>query len=364
MVHESFDEVMNLIELPGSTSSPTKDPSSPVRYAGLYPAWVLGDEIEGYTPMRQAYGGHVYTQSSLAAVRALEAARKAASPAQPTPDMLGIHSIQGVFAANVISDRPIIYEAKPVFMRRTFSSILVTARQPLEPTPAGESTVFTREDADAPLGDVCFSCLCTFKLPEPASIDSQGTSPHARYAALLRSRPPHTWPHSPQVDLDLVRTYFPGAGPGNFPILDMKKVDMAAINEGKPLQARRELILYRLRAPLPASAPNHHILAHVYESDRNGILMLANHAGLGMALAAGASLTYSYFVHVNPEQAVMKYGAQEDESVWWIQETFFPRVANGRGTLMIKTWSPEGLHVATGYQDGFIKGFKDVNEKL
>lgn len=91
MVHESFDEVMNLIELPGPTSSPTRDPSSPVRYAGLYPAWVLGEEIEGYTPMRQAYGGHVYTQSSLAAVRAMEAARKAASPAQPTPDMLGIH---------------------------------------------------------------------------------------------------------------------------------------------------------------------------------------------------------------------------------------------------------------------------------
>ncbi|KAG7129561.1 hypothetical protein HYQ44_001556 [Verticillium longisporum] len=345
MVHESFDEVMSLIELPRPTSSPNRDPSSPVRYAGLYPAWVLGDEIEGYTPMRQAYGGHVYTQSSLAAVRAMEAARKAASPAQPTPDMLGIHSIQGVFAANVISDRPIIYEVKPVFMRRTFSSILVTARQPLEPTLARESTLHLH-------------------LQVPASIDSQGTSPHTRYASLLHSRPPHTWPHSPQVDLDLVQTYFPAAGPGNFPILDMKKVDMAAFNEGKSLQDRRELILYRLRAPLPASAPNHHILAHVYESDRNGILMLANHAGLGMSLAAGASLTYSYFVHVNPEQAVMKYGAEEDEGVWWIQETFFPRVANGRGTLMIKTWSPEGLHVATGYQDGFIKGFKDNKEKL
>ncbi|CRK45174.1 hypothetical protein BN1723_006475 [Verticillium longisporum] len=301
MVHESFDEVMSLIELPRPTSSPNRDPSSPVRYAGLYPAWVLGDEIEGYTPMRQAYGGHVYTQSSLAAVRAMEAARKAASPAQPTPDMLGIHSIQGVFAANVISDRPIIYEVKPVFMRRTFSSILVTARQPLEPTLARESTVFTKEDADAPLGDVCFSCICTFKFRHPST-------PKA-------------------LDLDLVQTYFPAAGPGNFPILDMKKVDMAAFNEGKSLQDRRELILYRLRAPLPASAPNHHILAHVYESDRNGILMLANHAGLGMSLAAGASLTYSYFVHVNPEQAVMKYGAEEDEGVWWIQETFFPRVA-------------------------------------
>ncbi|KAM0271958.1 hypothetical protein ACHAQH_008865 [Verticillium albo-atrum] len=206
----------------------------------------------------------------------------------------------------------------PVSTRRTFSSNLVTARQPLEPAPSREPRRFTKEDANTELGD---------------------------------------------VDLELVQKFFPNAGPGNFPILDMKKVDMSAFNEGRPLQERRELILYRLRAPLPADEPNHHILAHVYESDRNGLLMLANNVGLGMSLAAGASLTYSYFVHVNPELAGMKYGDEGDD-VWWIQETFFPRVANGRGTLMIRTWSPTGIHVATGYQDGFMKGFNDGKERL
>ncbi|KAM0329505.1 hypothetical protein ACHAQA_004814 [Verticillium albo-atrum] len=143
----------------------------------------------------------------------------------------------------------------------------------------------------------------------------------------------------------------------------MKKVDMTTFNEGKPLQEKRELILYRLRAPLAGNEPNHHVLAHVYESDRNGLLMIVNHVGLGMSLAAGASLTYAYFVHVNPELAVMEYGS-ETEDVWWIQEVFFPRVSNGRGTLMIKTWSPAGVHVATGYQDGFMKQIKETKEKL
>jgi acyl-CoA thioesterase len=57
-------------------------------------------------------------------------------------------------------------------------------------------------------------------------------------------------------------------------------------------------------------------------------------------------------VHVNAEEAVMREG----EDQWWVQEMWFPRAAAGRGVVESKIWSPQGVHVATEYQDGLIQG--------
>lgn len=169
-------------------------------------------------------------------------------------------------------------------------------------------------------------------------------SAQERYAHVLSSRAPAQWDVSPQLDLDLVTQLFPGA----FPVLALRKVDMTAANAGKPVAERRELIYYRPLVPLPCDDINAHIVCHAFEADRNGLLMLANHLGHGRNLGKAASLTYSFHVHVNPDEAVM------DGQGWWLQEISWPRVSAGQCMIESKLWSPEGKHVASGYQDGIV----------
>lgn len=173
----------------------------------------------------------------------------------------------------------------------------------------------------------------------------ESLSPQQRYAKILSSKPPTEWEPSPQLDVDAVRKLFPDAGHGAFPILDMYKVDMTAFNANKSLPERRELLLYRPLEPIPEQDVNAHIVCHAFEADRNGLLMLANHLGYA-ELGKTTSLSYSFYIHVNAAEAVMKGDG------WWIQEVQWPRVSAGRGLIESRIWSPEGIHVASGYQDG------------
>jgi len=75
--------------------------------------------------------------------------------------------------------------------------------------------------------------------------------------------------------------------------------------------------------------------------------MLANHLGFE-TIAKVATLSYSFVAHCNIDEAVMEYGSDQ----WWIQEWSFPRAAAGRALHVSKMWSPSGVHVATGFQDG------------
>jgi acyl-CoA thioesterase len=145
-----------------------------------------------------------------------------------------------------------------------------------------------------------------------------------------------------------MREWFPNEGPGGFPILDMHKVDMAEFNKDKDIVDRRELILYRPLASIPPQDFDAHIACHAFEADRNGLLMMANHLGYGRSLGAAASLSNSFYVHVNGEEAVMKGNG------WWLQEVSYPRASAGRIMMEVKIWSPEGKHVASGYQDGIV----------
>ncbi|KAJ0274585.1 hypothetical protein COL940_009271 [Colletotrichum noveboracense] len=302
-----FQNVMALAPLP----PPTPD-SKVKRYMSLWPAWVPGSELVGgkgrgsKADPRAAYGGHVYTQAPLAACRALE-------------------------------------EEEPAG----------TVRQPKEPSKRLQADDFNLEDLESELGDVCFSCICTFKRPEEG---------RERFGEILKAKAPGDWPKAPAVDVEEIKALFPDAS-GHFPIVDMHKVDLTGWNEGKPVTERRELLFYRLRGPLPADDPNQHVLVHAFESDRNGLLMVGNHIGLGWSLGTAASLTYAFVVHVNVDEAVMKDPSGAEDG-WWIQEVSFPRAGQGRGALMCKMWSPSGVHVATGYQDGIIRERKVEKEKL
>ncbi|KAK7210615.1 hypothetical protein V2G26_017793 [Clonostachys chloroleuca] len=342
----SYQESMELLWLDEGAKSGKQTMMSrqPAWYPGKDAPWesMRGSSDEKKFFGRGAFGGHVYAQAPLAAARVVEK-EDAQTPAK---DRLGIHSIHGVFTNPGFIDRPFIYEVAKVFSSRSFSTHTINARQPKEPSgiPNGP---FPPSDAQLPLGDVCFTCVTTFKRPVTGPSDVQDeTPPQKRFASILESRAPDEWEASPQADIDLLRETFPIKGHASFPILDMYKVDMTEFNKDKAISDRRQLILYRLYKPLPAEDVNAHITCHAYEADRNGFIMLGNHLGYGYNMGPVASLSYSFYVHVNAEEAVMRGDG------WWIQEVYWPRVNAGRGMMESRIWSPEGLHVASGYQDG------------
>jgi hypothetical protein len=262
-----------------------------------------------------------------------------------------------------------------------FPNLLVTARQPSVPSTSAEKDFYPLADANLPLGPVCFSAMVSFRPEGIAQLDAQETPPQERFREILQSRRPAEWNPSPITDIEGILAFIPSArkAMGMFPGLEMRKVDMTQYNRDKPMHERRELILYRLLAPLPAAqsddsdGPDAHICAHAFGADRNGLLMIGNHAGFGNEVARAASLSYSFVVHVDAADAVMNYCGDDEnddgkdegrdsrnskgytDGEWWIQETSFPRVQTGRGIVHSKIWSPRGVHVATEYQDGIIR---------
>ncbi|KAK1965169.1 acyl-CoA thioesterase II [Colletotrichum sublineola] len=363
-----FHDVLALAPLPTPPNHTASTGSAVKRYMSLYPAWVPGSELVGgqgrgsKADPRAAYGGHVYSQAALAASRAIKEEEPTASGTWTGE--FGLHTIQGVFSAATRSDRPLVYEVSALSTSRTFCSKLVIARQPQATSSRKEyDDNFLLEDAESELGDVCFTCICTLKRPEEGRIDSQDEPPQIRFADILGTKSPRDWPHAPAVDVEEIKAMLPDVGETTFPVVDMHKVDMTAYNEGKPATERKELILYRLKSPLPADDPNSHVAVHAFESDRNGLLMIGNHNGLGWNLGTAASLTYKFVVHVNADQAVMKDPSGPEDG-WWIQEASFPRAGQGRGVLVCKMWSPEGIHVATGYQDGIVRERRGERPKL
>ncbi|KAI1383403.1 Thioesterase/thiol ester dehydrase-isomerase [Hypoxylon trugodes] len=304
-----------------------------------------------------AYGGHVYGQAGVAASKAL--AEIQASQTGASRRKSGIHTIHGYFSEAGFTDRPFIYNVTNISANPAFPNFFVTAQQPSSSSVNTLGDHFPLMDADQPLGPICFNALVSFRPSVPSQHIAQELPPQTRFTDILNSRPPSAWPPAPHVDIAKVVEQFPVRNPGTFPALDMKKVDLTPFNEGKPLYERRELLLYRLLAPLPADEPDVHIGLHAYESDRNGLLMIGHHVGFGYDFGRAASLSCTLVVHVNSEDAVMSYG--EDE--WWIQEACFPRVEAGRGIIESKIWSPKGIHVATGYQDGIIQRQRKPNEK-
>ncbi|CAM1509818.1 Fc.00g001530.m01.CDS01 [Cosmosporella sp. VM-42] len=347
----SFQESMELSRLPEETS---ESGTTVQKFMSRQPAWVVGNELPWDTVglgekklTKGAFGGVIYAQAPLAASRVVEQEDKESGNADEN-SRRGIHSIQAVFTNPGVSDRPFILEVSTIHSSRSFSTRLVNARQSIEPSsvPSGP---FPLSDAQAPLGSICFTCTTTFKRPVPGPADIQDVnSPQKRYESILSSRLPTDWDPAPQADIDAVKASFPNPGHGAFPILDMFKVNMTSFNEGKHIPDRRELILYRLLKPLPKDDVNAHILCHAFEADRNGLIMLGNHLGYGFDLGAVCSLSYSFYVHVNADEAVMTGDG------FWIQEVLWPRVSAGRGMMECRIWSPEGKHVATAYQDGII----------
>ncbi|KAK3954539.1 thioesterase-like superfamily-domain-containing protein [Pseudoneurospora amorphoporcata] len=389
----SFQEALELVKLP-------PDSTSQYRFIGTRSAYLPGCD---YPPEKEmpsfhsaAYGGHVYAQSALAACRTWSEIED--QKRTPQSQKLGLHTIHGFFTAAGNRRRPFIYSCTPLTSTRSFSTLSVTAYQPSVPSSSSSPTNdhFPVSDAALPLApSPCFTAIISFKASEPhsAGIAIQEPPPQIRFRQILGSRKPTDWPPAPPVDIDGVRALVGEDVVGRFPVVEMRKVDMSAYNEGKPVHERRELLLYRLLRPLPLASDgngdgmhdaNNHAIVHAYVVDRNGLLMACNHLGMGWTLGKAASLSYSLVFHTNVDECVMRYGAREtgldlnpdwesrsrggkaqgeDPGVWWIQEAWFPRAGAGRGIVESKIWSPGGVHVATEYQDGLIRSFEKEEQK-
>ncbi|KAI1124670.1 Thioesterase/thiol ester dehydrase-isomerase [Nemania abortiva] len=369
-----FHEALSLVSLPDKVAD---DGKISKRYMSRRRVWITGNEFVtlakeqgmNYKSGISAYGGHVYSQAGLAASLAFRAGQKVINNGSQDKKF-GIHTIHGFFSEAGRGDRPYIYDVMNLASNALFPNFLVTARQPTSPSTNPERDHYPKADADLPLGPVCFSAMISFRPSGISQLDAQEPSPQVRFAEILNSRRPMEWDPAPITDIEAVLAMIPGArqAVGMFPGLEMRKVDMTAYNASRPFHERRELILYRLLAPLSATyseneenecgkcaidGPDAHICAHAYGADRNGLLMVGNHAGFGYEFGRAASLSYSFVVHVNAEDAAMTYSEGGDQ--WWIQEACFPRLESGRGIVHSKIWSPRGVHVATEYQDGIIR---------
>jgi len=360
----AFHDALDFVELDPSHSGNVEGGSTK-RYMSTRPAWVTGGDLpfdrKDYGPGQlvsfngtSTYGGHVYAQAGLVAARCFEDSQTKEAEEKPYKPRknYGLHTVHGYFAEAGAADRPFIYEAQILAGNTGFHNLIVTARQPTKPSRDLSFGTFSLNDAKLPLGPVCFTALVSFRPPGVLQTKPQELSAQARFHGILSSRPPPAWDPVPLADMDSVNAQLSRREAGTFPGLHMHKVDMREYNKDKTLHERRELLLYRLIAPLPATASSSmHIMCHAFEADRNSLFMLGNQAGFGFDFGRAASLSYSFTVHVNPDDAVMRYG--EDE--WWLQEVCFPRLEAGRGVVMSKLWSPAGVHVATEYQDGIIR---------
>ncbi|KAK3400879.1 thioesterase-like superfamily-domain-containing protein [Sordaria brevicollis] len=388
----SYQEALELVKLP-------PDSTSQYRFIGTRSAYLPGCD---YPPEKEmpafhtaAYGGHVYAQTALAACRTwseIEDQKKI-----PKSQKLGLHTIHGYFTTAGNRHRPFIYSLQPLTSTRSFSTMSVTAYQPALPStsPSPSPDRFPISDASLPLApSPSFTAMISFKASEPhsAGIAIQEPPPQTRFRHILSSRKPKDWPPAPPVDIEGVLALVGPNVVGQFPIVEMRKVDMTQYNADKPVHERRELLLYRLNKKLPSDGTdgytaNDHALVHAYVVDRNGLLMACNHLGMGWTLGKAASLSYSLVFHTNVEECVMKHGSregdldlevdwegnlkrggtkedgEEEKGVWWIQEAWFPRAGAGRGIVESKVWSPGGVHVATEYQDGLIRSFEKEEQK-
>lgn len=368
---KSFQEAMELTRLPNKSNTTTQ------LYMSHCPAWKLGIDLPAFDrpdllPGKGAYGGVTLAQAALAAARALESEEKK----NDGSGFLGLHvnlfsdplnqfftdgfsqSIQGVFTMASMIDRPFIHEVTPVQTGRSFATRMVTSRQPKEASsnPKGP---FPLSDGQLPLDDICYTSFTTFKRSTTSPANTQATeSPQQRYRNILSTRAPDEWSHCPQVDIDLVREMFADEGPGGFPMLDMRKVEMMDFNKDRPISERRELLYYRPLKPIPKDDLNGHIALHAYAADRNGLIMLGNHLGFGHCHGRASTLSYSFYMHTNAEGAVM------DDNKWWIAEIQWPRASAGRGMMECRIWNPDGKHIASSYQDGIIEPIRERANKI
>ncbi|KIW03487.1 acyl-CoA thioesterase II [Verruconis gallopava] len=288
-------------------------------YESASPAYSPG----GFT---RAFGGHVYAQAAYVA-------------AQTVKKGFVLHSITGWFTLQGDTTRPFTYRVETIREGGGYC----------------QRQVYVTQDSTK---GVCFTCICSFKRPEP-DLNRRALKANFReqYAAVLAGKNPDDHPECPGIDspywwkVEEERGWI-----DPFPGLKTRKVDMTRYNEGKEALDRRQLMYYRVIGDMPkvADDANLHAAAHLYASDRNGLFPIANFLDLGDNYSAIASLNHTFIFH--EEAAGISTINEETGEPWnFISEEKLDHVGHGRGLAVWRFWREDGLHVASAFQDGMMR---------
>ncbi|KAA8651902.1 hypothetical protein EYZ11_009462 [Aspergillus tanneri] len=345
LISQDFAGLMALKRLDSPTNSKNNTSNEPEKVERF-------QSISGPHPPGErevAFGGHVFAQSAYAASKTVEKG-------------FLIHDMTGTFIIPGRLDVPYVYTVRHLRDGRMYCARAVDVRQG---------------------GNICFSCLCSFKRDErQETIGHQPVSAQERFKSILAAKRPEEQPISPGVDADfwisllesgeVVDTEFPG--------LDVRKVDMQGYNLTEEVKQSpekyRQLTLYRLKGSPEepevtinkeelkkreesAEYDNLYACAHMYSSDKNSLLLIPRSLGHS-DWDAMASLTLTVVIHQHGDALRMiDWDAAADEGElpkkWFIQEGWTPRSGENRAIHESWLWSPDGQLLATSYQDSLLK---------
>ncbi|THV85511.1 Thioesterase/thiol ester dehydrase-isomerase [Aureobasidium pullulans] len=271
----------------------------------------------------RAYGGHVYAQAVWAAAKTVEAG-------------FVIHNVTGFFVLAGDSSIPFIYRVQTIRNGRSYCTRLVNVTQ-------------------AEGKGICFTCTCSFKLPEEGNLDVQEKIDlDKQYEVVLSGKKPEDWQEVSGMDVPWYNARRKSTGRNDaFPGLECRKVDMTRYNASLTAFDRRQLFLYRSLGDLP-SDPNIHACAHLYASDRNSLFIVANHLEISDKFTHMASLSHTVVFHC-PVSQLMLQNQGSGERTWFCQEVWTTRAAGGRATHHSRIIGPDGAHVASTFQEGMIR---------
>lgn len=243
-------------------------------------------------------------------------------------------NVTGFFILAGLSDVPFVYNVKVIRDGRSYCTRIVNVTQ-------------------AEGKGICFTCTCSFKIPEDSNFDVQhSVDLYQRYSKVLAGTRPEDWEEAPGMDVPWYWQQRRETGFNEpFPGLESRKVDMRPYNEHLSPFDRRQLIFYRLIGDLPPD-PNMHACAHLYASDRNSLFIVANHLDMGEYYTSMASLSHTVVFHTPVKDVLMQ---RAGEKLWMCKEDWTSRAGGGRGMHLSRMWAPDGTHVASSWQEGMVR---------
>ncbi|PGH17626.1 acyl-CoA thioesterase II [Helicocarpus griseus UAMH5409] len=309
--------------------------------------------IAPYRPdgFKAAYGGHVFAQSAYAASKTVGKG-------------FVLHNITGSFTLPGMDGIPYTYTVRHVREGSTYCLRAVDVSQ-------GEG--------------VCFSCLCSFKRAErgynyehqqPANIQQ-------RYKVALDGKKIEDHPLAPAVDRPSwneeiekgLTEELHCAG------VEARKVVMDKYNESVDARNHkdryRQLQFYRLlglpgledeadagtleeirKADEAGEYDNLYVCAHLFQSDRSSLFVIAWAHDMVYDLTNIASLSHTVIIHTHGPALRMIDWSVPDEAFrrkWFTLEAHTSRSGENRGLFQGQAWGPDGTLVATMIQDGLLR---------
>ncbi|PGH29579.1 acyl-CoA thioesterase II [[Emmonsia] crescens] len=300
---------------------------------------------------RAAYGGHVYAQSAYAASKTV---RK---------DFV-LHNITGSFTLPGMDGIPYTFSVRHVREGSTYCLRAVDVSQ-------GEG--------------VCFSSLCSFKRAERRyNYQHQPVADiQQRYRVALAGKNIEDHPLAPSVDRPSWNSEVEEGKSKelHFAGVESRKVVMDEYNESVDARNHkdryRQLQFYRLlglpgledeadagtleeirKADDAGEYDNLYVCAHLYQSDRSSLLVIAWAHDMVSDITRIASLSHTVIIHTHgPALRMIDWNAPDEATRkrWFTLEAQTSRSGENRGLFQGQIWSPEGTLVATMIQDGLLR---------